>query len=666
MSNDVLSKALIQSMSRNFSVTELVRTAETLKASGQSDSVETLYGSWLRHNVDHPLAYAIYFNYSVILSEVGRLNEAREALEKALALNADFMPAYINLGRILERQGMVGGAVVQWSVVAAKLAAINGTNLSHKITALNQSARALEAANQDESAEEMLRQSLELDCHQSEVAQHYLALRQRQCKWPVVVPWERVSRESLLKGMSPLSYAAYTDDPLLQLAVARHYNRHETGIPSGVYTQWPKAMENKGSLRIGYLSSDLREHAVGFLMADVPGLHNRGVVDVFAYYCGPASTDPLHQHFKDKCDHFVDISGMDDAAAARRMVEDGIQILVDLNGYTREARLKLVALRPAPVIVNWLGYPGTMASAYHHYLIADEWIIPEAHEAYYSEKVLRLPCYQPSKRDRVVANWKPTRAELKLREKAVVYCCFNGSHKISRFTFERWLMIIKDVPDSVLWLLGTTPETNKRLQDVAASRGIAPERIVFADKLANPYHLARYAAADLFLDSTPYGAHTTASDALWVGVPVLTLSGRSFASRVCGSLVRSAGLPEMICETPEQFVDRAVALGKDPAALAELRARLTASRDHCALFDMPLLVSSLETLYSRMWDDCLSGHLPSPDLRSLESYLDVGIQPDHEGIEVQGIQDYEGWWSARLAAYQKACFLDPDQRRLAT
>jgi len=292
---------------------------------------------------------------------------------------------------------------------------------------------------------------------------------------------------------------------------------------------------------------------------------------------------------------------MDAAAAARRIAADGIQILVDLNGYTREARLKLVAMRPAPVIVNWLGYPGTMASPYHHYIIADDWIIPEDSELYYSEKVLRLPCYQPSLRDRTVATPRPGRRGAGLPEDAVVYCCFNGTHKISRFTFERWLMVLSRVPGSVLWLLGSTEAANERLRDYTASRGVARERVVFADKLANPYHLARYELADLFLDTAPYGAHTTASDALWTGVPVLTLSGRSFASRVCGSLVRAAGIPEMICTSAEEYVERAVALGSDRAQLQELRERLRGGRDSCTLFDMPGLVNRLEGLYQQMW-----------------------------------------------------------------
>lgn len=651
-------------MARNFSVTDLIRTAETLKQSGQLSSVGTLYSTWIQHNQDHPLLSAVLFNYSVVLSDAGQLDPARALLERAVSANPQFMPAYINLGRIYERMGNPAMAVLQWSAALAKMADVNGQTITYKTTALNQSARALEGANEDDSAETMLRQSLEIDCHQREAIQHLIALRQRQCKWPVVLPSERVEACTLMKGMSPLSAAALSDDPLLQLAIACNYNKLDVGITPEAKDAWPSATQVSKPIRVGYLSSDLREHAVGYLMTEVLGLHNRGEVEVFAYYCGPESNDPLHSHFKSSVDHWSSINHLDDTTAARLMVEQGIQILVDLNGYTREARLKLVALRPAPVIVNWLGFPGSMASPYHNYIIADDFIIPPDCELYYSEKVLRLPCYQPSSRNRVLSPGKLSRKDFGLPEPGVVYCCFNGAHKINRFTFDRWLMILARVPGSVLWLLGSTPGANERLRDYAAERGIARERVVFADKVANPYHLARYALADLFLDTTPYGAHTTASDALWMGVPVLTLSGRSFASRVCGSLVRSAGVSDLICSTAEQFVDRAVEFGRNPTLLEAFRERLRTGRDTCTLFDMPMLVRQLEGLYQQMWLEYENGVLPQPNLANLDVCLEVGVQLNHDDIEVQTIKDYAEWWQNRLLKRHKVRPIEPDSRLL--
>lgn len=664
MQSELFASAMSKAEACNLSVLDLIHTVETLKKTDGLDAVKQLFETWTTHNQDNSLLYAVLFNYSVILTDSGDLERARECLEKAISLNAEFMPAYINLGRVFERLGSTSQAVTQWSKVLEGLAQINGSAITHKTTALNQTARVLEAANQDEPAGNMLRQSVEIDITQKEPVQHLLALRQRLCEWPIVFPWERVSRSVLMTGISPLSAAAYTDDPMLHLATAWNYNKYDTGSPPGgiVQSHWAAREGRSGPLRIGYLSSDLREHAVGHLVAEILELHDASAVETFAYYCGPKATDVLHERFKASAGHWIDVGEMSDADAARRIADDGIQILVDLNGYTREGRLKLVAMRPAPVIVNWLGYPGTMGSPYHHYIVADDCIIPQDHEIYYSEKVLRLPCYQPNDRKRVVSERQPQRSDAGLPENETVFCCFNGVHKINRFTLERWLTILSRVPGSVMWLLGSNDTVQERLRKFAAAHGIAPERLVFAAKLANPDHLARYPLADLFLDTTPYGAHTTASDALWMGVPVLTLSGRSFASRVCGSLVHAAGTPEMSCATPEEYVDRAVALGRDPARTRQYRERLLASRDSCTLFDTPLLVRSMEALYAQMWQEFEAGNLPQPDLTNLDVYLEVGIEPDHDAVEVQAIKDYRAWWLERLSRRHAIRPLAPDHR----
>lgn len=652
MGNQIVAAAVARAKDRDLSVLDLIRVVEECRPSADPTEVLGLFATWVAHNQDNPLLYAVLFNHSVALTEAGDLEAARATLEQLLTINPEFMPAHINLGRIHERLGAVGAGIAQWQAMVDKLAAVTGAAITHKTTALAQCARVLEDLNQDEPAEEMLRQSLDLDRDQREPLQHFLALRQRQCKWPVVAPWDRVGREALMTGMSPLSLAAYADDPMLHFAAAWHHNKTDVGLPAegAVSSHWAAREGLAGApLRIGYLSSDLRGHAVGHLMAEVFELHDRGAVDVHAYYCGPATEEPMRQRIAAAVDHWVPIGHLDDAAAARRIADDGIQILIDVNGYTRDGRLKLVALRPAPAIVNWLGYPGTMGSPYHHYLIADDWIIPPDHEIYYSETVLRLPCYQPNDRKRVVAPDRPSRRDAGLPEDATVFCCFNGLHKVNRFTFDRWLTILERVPGSVLWLLGSTEATHARLRAHAGGRGIDPGRLIFAEKLANPEHLARYPLADLFLDTAPYGAHTTASDALWMGVPMLTLSGRSFASRVCGSLVRAAGLPELACSSAEEYVDRAVALGRDRAATQRYRAQLAVRRDSCALFDTPLLVGRLEALYRRIWADVMAERLPRPDLTNLDVYLEVGIGHDHDAAEVMAIADYRAWWRERLA-----------------
>lgn len=635
-----------------MSVMELIQAAEQLKQARQGRAAATLYESFIAQNPETPLLYALLFNQGVILTDEGDLEGARQVLERCLEVNPDFHSVYINLGRVYETMGNTAMAVTTWNNLANRLGTLSGSALKHKTMALNQSARVLEAAHQDETAEHALRLSLEVDPHQREAMQHFIALRQRQCAWPIITTFENMTRDNLLSGISPLSIDAYTDDPMFQLAVSYHYNLRDVGPPASemIGRHWAANNWKEGQpLRIGYLSSDLREHAIGHLMYDVFGLHDRSKVEVFAYYCGiPAAKDPFQLHYREDADHFIDITGMDDATAARRMADDGIQILVDVNGYTRDGRVKLLALRPAPVIVNWLGFPGSMGSPYHNYIIADDWIIPPGDEIYYTEAVTRLPCYQPNNRNRVVAENRPTRAEAGLPEDAFVFCCFNGTHKITKFTFDRWLEILARVPDSVLWLLSGAETSHGRLKAYAEAKGISPDRIIFAQKLANPHHLARYPLADLFLDTTPYGAHTTCSDALWMGVPVLTLSGRTFASRVCGSLVRSAGLPELVCTRAEDFIDQAVALGRSRTLVEGYRVRLADNRARSILFDMPLLVGQLETLYKDMWQAHQDNALPQPDLSNLETYLDLGLKFDHEGTEIQTIADYPAFWRERL------------------
>lgn len=664
MQNDFLATALRRATERDLTVLDLIRAVDTVRPASGDQAVKLLYETWIEHNASDPLLYAVLFNYSVTLSDMGSVDEATAALERSVSLKPDFMPSHINLGRMYERKGKLPDAATQWSKVVDGLNQINGPSITHKITALNQIARVMEAAAQDDAAENMLHMSVEIDPAQSEPIQHLIALRQRECEWPVVKPWERVSHETLMKGMSPLSASGYTDDPMWQLAVAARYNEHDVGLPNphDMPSHWAAEGHKSGPLRIGYLSSDLREHAVGHLMQEVFGLHDREKVEVFAYYCGIPAKDPMHQKFQKDTDHWTDVSHMSDVEAARRIADDGVQILVDVNGYTREGRTKLLALRPAPVIVNWLGYPGTTGSPYHNYIVADDWIIPPEYEKFYSEKVLRLPCYQPTNRNRVISETIPTRKDAGLPEDQTVFCSFNGTHKITRFTFDRWLTILSRVPGSVLWLLSSSEAVHNRLRDYARGKGIDPTRLIFAEKRPNPDHLARYPLADLFLDAVPYGAHTTASDALWMGVPVLTLSGRSFASRVCGSLVRSAGLDDLVCTTSEDFIDRAAALGRDRSLLKQYRERLLAARDTCVLFDTPSLVAHLESLYQEMWQDFQNDTLPQPELINMDAYLEIGAARDHEAEDVLESPHYEKWWTDRLLARNTLRPLVPDHR----
>ena len=662
---DFFAQSLKSAVAREMSVTDLLVAAERLTQASERTLASELYRAWVQHNTANPLLYAVYFNYGVVLTDSGDLEGAKNAFHEAIRINPSFPPPYINLGSVLERLGQVGEAVQQWTAIANALGTVNGDSIFHRTTALKQIGRVLETGRIEANAEEALRMSLDIDPDQRDVAQHWIALRQTQCKWPVIEPWAYAGKRALMRGMSPLSLGSYSDDPIFQLASANHYYRHDVADFDVIGTagSWPApASPRARPLRIGYVSSDLREHAVGFLTSEIFELHDREKVEVSVYYCGIPAEDSTKARIRSTVDHWCDIGSMPDKEAARRIVDDGIDILVDLNGYTKDARTKLFALRPAPVIVNWLGYPGTMATPHHNYIIADDFIVPPGSEVYYAEKVLRLPCYQPNDRKRVIAA-TPSRAEAGLPENAIVFCCFNGMQKISRFTFDRWVAILREVPRGVLWLLGGTDETNERVRQLAEQHGIGRDRVIFAPRRANPDHLARYPLADLFLDTSPYGAHTTASDALWMGVPVLTIPGRSFPARVCGSLVKAAGLEDLLCATPDEYVARAIALGNDPALLARVKQTVAAKRATSALFDTNLLVRGLEQLYAQAWADYCRDQLPVPDLRNLDVYHDIGCELDHEAAEFLVMDDYKAFYERKLAM-RNALYPVPNDNRM--
>ena len=376
---------------------ELLTLAEQIKALGQPKRAVDLYKIWIAFHPDHPLLHAVSFNHAVCLSEIGDTAGAINALRETIRIKPDFYPPYINLGNQLEASGRGDAAIEAWKKVVEDLPSITADSVSYKTMALNQIGRVFEGANSDAAAEESLRQSLSINPDQPEAVQHWIALRQRQCKWPVFGDLTQIKPTKLLGNISPLSLACYADDPLFQLANAYRYNKTAIGRPQSYRTtrQHPVPAHRPEKLKIGYISSDFREHAVGFSMTEVVELHDRTQTEIFTYYCGSVKgTDATQARTKAGTDHWCDISGMDDAQAARKIHADGIHILIDLNGYTKDARTKVFAMRPAPINVNWFGFPGTMGSPYHHYIVADQTIIPPELEAFYSEKVLHLPCYQ--------------------------------------------------------------------------------------------------------------------------------------------------------------------------------------------------------------------------------------------------------------------------------
>ncbi len=374
----------------------------------------------------------------------------------------------------------------------------------------------------------------------------------------------------------------------------------------------PRPSVPKSRITVGYLSGNFHSHAVAWLTAELFEKHDRGRFAIFGYSYGPDDRSPMRRRLAGAFDRFVDVKESSFAQAAQRIAADEVDILVDLMGYTKDTRPQILASRPAPIQVNYLGYPGTMGAEFMDYILVDDFVVPPDQQPFFTERLVHLPgCFQANDSQREISSRTPSRAQCGLPEDGFVFCCFNNSYKITPAVFDVWMRLLKAVPASVLWLSEGNRFVSANLRREAKARGVAAERLVFArpEPLMSD-HLARHRVADLFLDTFPYNAHTTASDALWASLPVLTLSGRTFASRVAGSLLRTLGLPELITTSLEDYEQAALRLARDRKQLGDLRSRLKANRKTSGLFDGGRFARDLEKAYAAMWDDYASGREP--------------------------------------------------------
>jgi protein O-GlcNAc transferase len=351
---------------------------------------------------------------------------------------------------------------------------------------------------------------------------------------------------------------------------------------------------------IGYLSADFHDHATARLIAEVVELHDRNQFTITAYSYGPDDGSEMRKRLQDACDHFEDIQELSDVDSARKIYQDHVDILVDLKGLTQNCRSGILALHPAPLQVNYLGYPGTMGAAFVEYLIADPFVVPPEHQKHYTEKIVYLQdCYQPNdrKRRRPPA---PARSDCGLPEEHFIFCCFNQTYKITPEIFDIWCRLLVAVPQSVIWLLASTPDAEANLKLEAEIRHVNPNRLLMAPSLNPDAHLARLQCADLFLDTMPVNAHTTCSDALWMGLPLVTCVGETFPSRVAGSLLSAIKLPELITYNLEDYYHLALALATNRGKLDAIRGKLISNRESTPLFDSVRFTRGLEDAYLRI------------------------------------------------------------------
>ena len=570
---------------------KLLAVIDRLNAGQRFTDVAALYQHWLKH-CHSPINYILQFNLGVTLTQLEQLSAAENAYRAAVEQNPEFPQAWFNLGSLLERLTRPQEALDIWQSLLDKQLVTPQSAADLYLLVRNSLGRLLEETRQLQPAEAHLRASLEADPAQPKVIQHWVHLRQKQCQWPVYNPPKGVTQGDLIRASSPLALLTGTDDPGLQLAAAVHFvnDRVNVRVPALA----PAAGYNHDKLRIGFLSSDFCLHAVSLLTVELFELIDRERFEVYGFCWSREDGSPLRVRVKNAMDHFVRIIDMDDTAAARCIRDHEIDILVDLHGLTSGARPNIPAYRPAPVQMTYLGFPGTTGLPGIDYVIADRYLIPDSERPYYSEKPLYLPhVYQSSDRQRPVAAL-PTREQCGLPQDRFVFCSFNNNYKFNEEVFDSWMRILQRVPDSVLWLLADNQWAQRNLCARAEEKGVDPTRLLFAPRVAPPQYLARYSAADLFLDAYPFNAGTTANDALWMGLPVLTRSGRTFASRMAGSLLTALALPELITTTLAEYEERAVQLATDPDLLPRLRQQLHNGRHTSPLFDMPRFVRDFE------------------------------------------------------------------------
>jgi predicted O-linked N-acetylglucosamine transferase (SPINDLY family) len=571
--------------------------AGQLERDGQRELAAVLYQTWLSRNKTGDDAL-VYFNLGAMLAGVGDAEGAKSAYTRAIELRPGFIQPHFNLGLIHERQNQTQLAIGEWLHVVNQASADSQIERPLLQLALNNLGRVHENNRQYAQALTFLSRSLELEPAQPDVLHHWIFLRARQCAWPVYAPMPGVDHDMLHRSTSALAMISLSDEPEAQLAAARRYVEKSAHLNVPVLDV-PDTYGHR-KIRVGYLSSDFCLHPVAMLTAELFELHDRERFEVHGFCWSREDGSDLRARVIGAMDQFHRLHTLSDEAAAKLIREQEIDVLVDLQGQTLGARPGILAYRPAPIQITYLGLPATTGLPFIDYVIADRFLIPETHAPYYSEKPLYLPdVYQVSDRRRACAP-VPSRAQCGLPEDAFVFCSFSNNYKYTPEMFAVWMNILRRVPDSVLWLLADNPWAEANLRQEAAKHGMDASRLIFASRVSPAEYLARYGTADLFLDSFPFNAGTTANDALWMGLPVLTLTGNCFASRMAGALLTAAGLPELITRDLSEYEEKAVALASTSGACQRLREELGRVKQDGVLFDTPRFVRNLEQEFERL------------------------------------------------------------------
>jgi len=544
-------------------------------------------------------------NRGLALRDMGRLQEARASFETVLTLEPSNAVAMNNHGNVLRDMKLFDEAINSYS--AALQARPNYAealiNRGYTYWALKQ----YEAGTAD------VQRALQLEPDYVYGRGEVLHARMYAADWHDFAR-RREEIVSLVRAgaraIQPFNFQAIAETPADAQACSRIWARYKyPEIPARPHDA--AARKGNKKIRIGYVSGEFHQQATAVLMAGLYDRHDREKFELVALDNGPDDQSPMRARLEKAFDRWINIAGLSDEQAVDVIRDAGIDILVNLNGYFGRVRMGVFARRAAPIQVNYLGFPATLGAPYIDYIIADKVVIPPAEQSFYDEQVVYLPdTYQANDNQGRPFAATPTRAEVRLPEKGIVFCSFNTAYKLTPETFDSWMRILQQVDGSVLWLLESAAPYADNLRREAEARGVAAGRLIFAPDLPTDEHLARLQLADLFLDGLPYNAHTAGSDALWAGVPLITRKGTTFPGRVAASLLGAISLSELVTDTPAEFETLAVKLAKDPKALKKLRDKLAKNKSKTALFDTDHFRKNIEAAYTKMWERWLAGEKP--------------------------------------------------------
>ena len=573
----------------------------TYQEQGRLDEAAACFQSAISLNPDNAAAHA---SLGMIFRAQQRLDEAITCLQKALSIKPDDIEALVHLGAACQEHGRLEEAVAHFQ--KAILLMPDSAEAHHNLGI------SLQALSRHDEAITSFQRALEIDPAHKYTLGALLWSELGTCRWEGLDSRIEGLRSGVRKRQSltePFTLVAVSQDPGEQRLCAERF--FEDRVRDNLSQPWKEGRRGHSRIRVAYLSGDFREHAVAYCIAEVVELHDRSKFEVIGASFGVDDGSEMRARLARGFDRFLDVRARGDFDAAKVLRDLEVDIAVDLMGYTRYSRPGILARRPAPVQVGYLGYPGTLGADLIDYVLADKFVVPEEHHKFYSERIVTLPgCYQANDSRRKVAGRTPTRAEAGLPEKGFVFCCFNNSYKILPSMFDVWMRLLTQVPGGVLWILEDNGAAAENLRREARARGVDPARLVFAPRIGAAEYRARCSLADLCLDTLPYNGHGTTSDMLWAGLPVLTCAGSTFAGRVAGSLLHAVGLPELVTASLEEYQALALKLARGDRLLGELRARLRRNRASASLFDTDRFRRHIESAYRTMWETWQRGDKP--------------------------------------------------------